>query len=147
MEIFIYIIAFLLLCIVTVYGILKSYFKDRKVRNGVMNSDTFMRRYVYALKCGKQDVIDKLSTHSAYDKPEYLFDEEALIITFIHLNAKSKYQLSFIERDNCNYLYVHQIDWLQKSHIPYMINEFWIKKVDAVPVEYSFFEKNVLQYQ
>ena len=54
-----------------------------------------------------------------------LFDETNLVITFIHLGVKIKYQLYFVEIENCTYLHVSQIYWLHgKSNIPYMLNAF-----------------------
>lgn len=141
MKFVIYAIGFILLSVIMICVILNPYFKDKKVRNGIVNFDTYMRSYVYVLKCGKQDVIKKLSIHSIYDKPEYLFDDVNLIITFLHLNVKIKYQLYFIENEGRTYLNVYRIKFLHdKSNIPYMINAFWINKINAVPIEYSFFE-------
>lgn len=147
MKFVIYAIVFIVLSIIMICVILNPYFKDKKVRKGIVNFDTYMRSYAYVLKCRKQDVIQKLSIHSINDKPEYLFDDVNLIITFLHLNVKIKYQLYFIENEGHTYLNVYQINFLHdKSNIPYMMNAFWINKVNAVPIEYSFFEmlnKNV----
>jgi len=116
--------------------------KDKKVRNGVVNTDTFSRNYTYVLSRSKEIVIGLLSQKSDGDIIDYSFDQSTMIIRFRNLIATIDYQLSFYSIDNKTFLKVSQIQLVyDKSNIPYMINRFFIEKIGAEPVDYHYFER------
>ena len=115
--------------------------KDKKVRNGVVNTDTFSWNYYYALNRSQENVVDLLSQKSDEDIMQYSFDRVSMIIRFRNLIATIDYQLSFYSIDNKTFLKVSQIQLIyDKSNIPYMINRFFIEKIGADPVDYHYFE-------
>lgn len=115
--------------------------KDKRVRNGVVNTDTFSRNYYYSLNRSQENVVDLLSQKSDEDIMQYSFDRVSMIIRFRNLIATIDYQLSFYSIDNKTFLKVSQIQLVyDKSNIPYMINRFFIEKIGAEPVDYHYFE-------
>ena len=82
MKILIVGILFLFACIIALYIIFKPYFVDKNVRNNINNFDTFMMNYVFIVNDNKHNIIEKLSIHNIYDKPNYTYDVENQIICF-----------------------------------------------------------------
>lgn len=136
---------FFLTCILTLYIILKPYFIDKKTRNNIINFDSFMNNYIFVVNENIQNIIERLSIHNVYDKLEYTFDTEDLTICFKHLTVKLQYQLQFISTTNsCTYLLVSKVYLVHgKSNIPFMINDFFINKLNAQPLDYITFERTV----
>ena len=141
MESIVFIVLFILSIPIALFVILKPVINDRKVRNNVKNSDPLAQHYCFELKCNPQEAIRQLSIRNVMDEPQYTFDINSLVITFSHLNASIAHQLYFYTIENRTYLKVSRMNFLvERSNIHFMINRFFINKIDAVPVDYNYFE-------
>ena len=124
--------------------ILKPAMEDRKIRNNVMNSDSLTQHYCFLLGSNQSEAINQLSIRNEKDTLEYTFDADRLIMVFSHFGASIEHQLSFYVVGNMTYLKVSRVKFMHsKSNIPLMINRFFIEKIGAVPVDYSYFESTI----
>lgn len=109
-----------------------------------MNSDPSLQHYCFVLNCNQQEAIDQLSICNVKDTPECTLDINDLIITFSHIGVSIDYQLSFYTIENRTYLKVSRMKLFHNgSNIPFMINSFFINKIGAIPVDYTYFESVV----
>ena len=144
MEYIVFIVLFILAVPIVAFMIFRPANKDKKVRNGVTNSDPLTQHHCFLLNCSQQEAIGKLSIRNTKDKPEYTFDINSLTITFSHLGVSTAHQLSFYTLENRVYLKVSRVKFLQgRSNISFMINNFFMNKIGAIPVDYNFFESVV----
>lgn len=138
-----YIVLMMILMPLVLFLILKPAMADRKVRNNVNNSDLSARHYCFVLDCNQADALDKLSRRNVNDNLTYTLNKDCLTIVFSHFGISVKYQLSFYVVENKTYLKVSRVKFLHSSHIPLMINRFFIEKIGAIPVDYSSFESSI----
>lgn len=138
-----YIVLMMIVLPLVLFLILKPAMADRKVRNNVNNSDLFAQHYCFVLDCNQTDALDKLSLRNVNDNLKYTLNKDWLTIVFSHFGTSVKYQLSFYVVENKTYLKVSRAQFLYKSNIPLMINRFFIEKIGAVPVDYSYFESSI----
>lgn len=118
--------------------------EDRKSRNNVTNSDPLTQHYCFVLDCDPSKAIQQLSVRNAKDILEYTFDADCLTIIFSHLGASIEHQLSFYVVENKTYLKVSRVNFMHSgSNIPLMSNRFFIEKIGAVPVDYTYFESSI----
>ena len=141
MEYIVFIILFILAIPLVLFIIFKPVSEDRKIRNNITNFDSFMQHYCFELTCNQSDAISQLSIHNVKDTLEYKFDSNHLTIVFLHLGASIEHQLSFYVFENKTYLKVSRVKFMhERSNIPLIINKFFVEKVGATPVDYSYFE-------
>ena len=144
MEYIVFIALFILAIPLVLFLIFHPVMADKKVRNNVTNSDPLTQHYCFVLNCDQTEAINKLSTRNVNDTLEYAFDTNRLIIVFSHLGASIEHQLSFYVVENRTYLKVSRVKFMHSgSNIPLMVNRFFIEKIGAVPVEYSYFVSSI----
>ena len=144
MEFVVFIALFILAMPLALFLIFKPVIADKKVRNNVTNSDPLTQHYCFVLNCEQNEALDKLSIRNVNDTLEYTFDRNRSIIVFSHLGASIEHQLSFYVAENKTYLKVSRVKMMHsRSNIPLMINRFFIEKIGAVPVDYSYFVSSV----
>ena len=137
---YIFLAFFILSVPVALYFILKPVIEDRKVRNNITNSDSFMKHYWFVLDCDEYEALKQLKLPNIYDPLEYTLDEEAQIIVFSHLGASMEHQFAFYVIENKTYLKVSRVS-IELSNIPYIINRFFVEKIGATPVDYNTVER------
>lgn len=129
---------FVLIAAGVLYLILKPMFRNNRLLNGVVNYDIFMRKYVFCIELTKEDFYARLKIHNINDVLEYSLNDNCSVVTFSRYNAKVPYKLLIDEFDEATVLKVEQIPQItDKCNIPYLINEFFIKKFNAKPLEYN----------
>lgn len=134
-------ILFISLTPIALYLILKPIKEDWKLRNNVNNSDVFSRHYCYALNCTQQEAIKQLSLRNIHDALDCSLDENTNMVKLMHLNASIEYQLLFYTIENKTYLKVSRTHILhERSNIPYLVNRFFMEKLDAQPMDHATFE-------
>ena len=144
MEYIVFTLLLILAFPLALYIIFKPVMDDKKVRHHIENSDLFNRHYCFLLTQNQTDAIRQLSIHNIYDTLEYKFDADQKIIVFFHSGASIQHQISFFIFENKTYLKVSRVRFLHsKSNIPYKINKFFMEKIGAVPVDYSYFESTI----
>lgn len=141
MEFIVFGIIFIVIAVVALFIIFKPVIENKKIQNGVINSDTFTQNYSFELNCTQQEAIQQLSTHNVNDTLDYSFDSDSLSITFTRFSATIEHRLAFYIVGNTTYLKVSRVNLLHgKSNIPLMINRFFVEKISAKPIDYSVFE-------
>ncbi len=144
MEQVFFIVLFILTIPLAVFLIFKPVMADKKVRNNVTNSDSRTRHYCFALHCNQTEMLEKLSIPNIYDALKYTLDKENLTIVFEEFGTSIEHKLTFYVVENKTYLKVSRVGSSRgKSNIPLMINRFFIEKIGAVPVDYSYFEATI----
>ena len=144
MENIVFIALFVLAIPLALFLIFKPVKADKKIQNNVINSDPLMQHYCFVLDCDRTEALEILSAHNVNDTIEYTFDINRLIIVFSHLGASIEHQISFYVVENKTYLKVSRVKFMHnKSNIPLMVNRFFIEKIGAVPVDYSYFVSSI----
>lgn len=137
----VFIVLFIIAIPLVLFLIFKPVIADKKARNNVTNTDPLTQHYCFALDCNQTEALDRLSVCNVNDALEYALDKEYLMIVFSHLGVSIDHQLSFYVVENKTYLKVSRVKLMHsRSNIPLMINRFFVEKIGAVPVDYSYFE-------
>ena len=138
--IYIFVIMFVVVVIpIALYIIFKPMFRQNKLLNGIVNYDTFMRKFVFRIEITNEEFYSQLKIRNINDVLEYSLNEDCSVITFTMYNMKYSYKIIVDDFDESIILRVEQIQITSKP--AFRINEFFIKKFNATPLEfvkYSF---------
>ncbi len=141
MDKFIWIFAILFFVViipVALYIVLKPMFRQDKLLSGVVNYDTFMRKFVFRVELTKEEFYAQLKIHNISDLLEYYLSDDYSVITFTRYNSKFPYKILIDEVNESIILRVEQIPKIMdRGNVPYLINEFFIKKFNATPLEFE----------
>ena len=132
------------------YLIISLCSKRSKTRSFVFNSDPFSRKFVFLLPSGLEqigNVVEKLNVPNVGDVMRYEFDPATLKITFLYWGARGEYRLLFVPMNGHVYLRVEQLSRITRGFLPRQMTAFFREKLDAAPVEYSFYERLAAQQQ
>ena len=133
--IYIFIVVFVVMIPIALYLILKPMFKHNKLLNGIVNYDTFMRKYVFGIAIKKEEFYTQLKTPNVYDVLEYTLSDDDTVITFKLYNREFPYKINVGVFDKSIVLRVEQISI--NSRPAFHINEFFIKKFNAKPLDFE----------
>ena len=103
--------------------------------NGIVNTDAFMRKYVFRIELTKEDFYTQLKTRNINDVLEYSLNDNCSVITFIMYSTKYSYAIKVDDFNESIVLRVEQIQAISRS--AFIINEFFIKKFNATPLEFE----------
>ena len=82
--IYIYVIIFIVIVIpVSLYIIFKPMFWQNKLLNGIVNYDTFMRKFVFRIELTKEEFYSQIKICNINDILEYSLNDDCSVITFI----------------------------------------------------------------
>ena len=110
-------------------------FKHNKLLNGIVNYDTLMRKYVFSVAIGKEEFYSQLKMPNVQDVLEYTLSNDDTIITFMLYNGKYPYKINV---DAFNESIVLRVEQLSANSKPaFYINEFFIKKFNAKPLDFE----------
>ena len=134
--IYIFVIMFVVVVIpIALYIIFKPMFRQNKLLNGIVNYDTFMRKFVFRIELTKEEFYSQIKTRNINDVLEYSLNDDCSVITFTMYNMKYPYK---IKLDNFNESLILRVEQIQMSSKPaFRINEFFIKKFNATPLEFE----------
>ena len=145
MEFCYFLIAFFILiiliaaCIVAIIAF--SAFKNiDKRKQGLINYDSCMRKFVFRVDLTKEEVYERLRTRNVTDVLEYILNEDLSVITFKCYKGEISYIFSVCEYDNNDYLIIRLEQLLLipgKSRILKNINKFFFMKLDAKILDYD----------
>ena len=134
--IYIFVIMFVVVVIpIALYIILKPMFRQNKLLNGIVNYDTFMRKFVFRIEITKEEFYSQLKIRNINDVLEYSLNEDCSVITFTMYNMKYSYKIIVDDFNESIILRVEQIQITSKP--AFRINEFFIKKFNATPLEFE----------
>ena len=133
--IYIFIVVFVVMIPIALYLILKPVFKDNKLLNGIVNYDTFMRKYVFSVALGKEEFYSQLKIPNVHDVLEYTLSNDDTVITFRLYNGKYPYKINV---DAFNESIILRVEQLSANSKPsFYINEFFVKKFNAKPLDFE----------
>ena len=133
--IYIFIVVFVVMIPIALYLILKPMFKHNKLLNGIVNYDTFMRKYVFSVALGKEEFYSQLKMKNVQDVLEYTLSNDDTVITFRLYNGKYPYKINV---DAFNESIILRVEQLSANNKPaFYINEFFIKKFNAKPLGFE----------
>lgn len=116
--------------------------KHEQATSGIINTDTFMRKFVFKVHLTRDEIISALAMRNVNDELLCYFNTDQSCIQFSEYNSNREYFYTIQSVDGYSILYFSQIALIgSKSSIPYKINPFIIKKLDAELVPFSKFEK------
>ena len=134
--IYIFVIMFVVVVIpIALYIIFKPMFRQNKLLNGIVNYDTFMRKFVFRIEITKEEFYSQLKIRNINDVLEYSLNEDCSVITFTMYNMKYSYKIIVDDFNESIILRVEQIQITSKP--AFRINEFFIKKFNATPLEFG----------
>lgn len=134
-------IAFALAMIVILYDRRIIFTGRKRASKGIVNHDTFMTSFVYRVDLTAAEVFEKLRVPNINDGMKYALSEDRKTITFmmdpgqiepcdLHLEPCGKGCLLRVRRTRP--FAVNNV-----RDLPYLMDPFWINKVQAEPVAYS----------
>ena len=133
--IYIFIVVFVVMIPIALYLILKPVFKHNKLLNGIVNYDTFMRKYVFSVALGKEEFYSQLKMPNVQDVLEYTLSNDDTVITFRLYNGKYPYKINV---DAFNESIILRVEQLSANSKPaFYINEFFVKKFNAKPLDFE----------
>ena len=134
--IYIFVIMFVVVVIpIALYIIFKPMFRQNKLLNGIVNYDTFMRKFVFRIEITKEEFYSQLKIRNINDVLEYSLNEDCSVITFTMYNMKYSYKIIV---DDFNESIILRVEQIQITSRPaFRINEFFIKKFNATPLEFE----------
>ena len=133
--IYIFIVVFVVMIPIALYLILKPVFKHNKLLNGIVNYDTFMRKYVFSVALGKEEFYSQLKMKNVQDVLEYTLSNDDTVITFRLYNGKYPYKINV---DAFNESIILRVEQLSANSKPaFYINEFFVKKFNAKPLDFE----------
>lgn len=115
----------------------------RRYTNNIVNHDPNWREFCYRTTLRRQAIFQRLSIRNGIEDPGYFFDPQSQVIHFYEPprtdGSSYQYLLIITELPAETHLRVRMLSpmFRIKSVIPLQQNEFWCKKLDATPVEYS----------
>ena len=134
--IYIFVIMFVVVVIpIALYIIFKPMFRQNKLLNGIVNYDTFVRKFVFRIEITKEEFYSQLKIRNINDVLEYSLNEDCSVITFTVYNMKYSYKIIVDDFNESIILRVEQIQITSKP--AFRINEFFIKKFNATPLEFE----------
>lgn len=139
MDILIFEVFFFLILIPLVLGmIIPIYKKHHETTNGIINYDPYMRKFIYKVNLSKEQIIGILNTKNATDELVCKVCYEESSIEFSEYGSSKKYYYSIQEYRGFSILRLEQAAWIgTKSYIPYKLNPFMVKKLQAELIPFS----------
>ena len=132
---YIFVIIFVVMIPIALYLILKPMYKHNKLSNGIVNYDTFMRKYVFSVALDKEEFYSQLKMPNVQDVLEYTLSNDDTVITFMLYNGKYPYKINV---DAFNESIILRVEQLSLNSKPaFYINEFFIKKFNAKPLDFE----------
>ena len=110
-------------------------FRQNKLLNGIVNYDTFMRKFVFRIEITKEEFYSRLKIRNINDVLEYSLNEDCSVIKFTMYNIKYSYKIMVDDFNESIILRVEQIQITSKPS--FRINDFFIKKFNATPLEFE----------
>lgn len=132
-------IVFLCLLLILIPTGIEMYRKKGELPPDTLNTDPLMKEYVFHTLLAKEEIDQILSDRGEYEGVSYRYDKHTSEITLTYFGASCRYRMTvedLSERD-IHLLRVTMLDTFVHGYIPYIVNVFFIKALDAVPVAYQ----------
>ncbi len=125
---------------VAVFFIAKPFIAKQKKQKSILNADKEMKKFYYLLENSEATALHKLSVKNINDNPEYVFDKSTSVISFDTFDSRTDFTLSFLTINTYNYMVAECENPITDHSLPYTVNLFFARKINATPVESDYFE-------
>lgn len=120
------------------YIIFRPLKKNYEITKGIINCDGSMKKFVFRIDLSREEFFRLLKSRNVCDVMEYSLNDENSIIIFKEHGSTVSYDLYLLQFDGYLILRLKQRAILfGTTRIHYRINEFWISKLNAKPIDYS----------
>ncbi len=145
MEFIILIAIIVLLLVPLVLAIDIPLYKEHKETTGnIINYDSTMRKFVYKILSTKEDIINRLQLASNSVDLSFTFDFEQSTILIKDFTSDRKYYFQIQECNGFSILRLEQVELIgTRSCIPYKLNPFFVKKLNAEIIPFSQYGINL----
>lgn len=140
MKLIIGAIIFLFFALIVISPIIDALRKNRSTAKSVVNHNPFSTEFVYVIAFSKKEMDKRLSGRGEAVGIAYRYDKDRSLITLSIDGSERCYLLSVEDRtDEGTYLLrvTQQNGLTDRGYIPYLINPFFVKRLDAVPIAYQ----------
>ena len=129
----------LLLGIPLVLGIIIPIIQNHdKATGNVVNYDSMMRVFLYRVHMTEEEIINTLQVKNDVDELSCEFDFERSIVKISEYGSSRDYYYTIQTYDGYSVLKLTQVSPIgMQSHIPYKLNPFMVKKLNAELVPYK----------
>ena len=116
---------------------MKPMIDENRVRGKVLNFSEGMKEYYLLLEQDREKTEAALAGQQVQSALEYRFLPEEETLRFSREGTEADYRLRFYEDDEGkHYLCVSRVaEEREKGNIPYLVNAFFIKGLNASPVD------------
>lgn len=143
MEYLVFAIIFLLVLIPIVLGsLIPIYKKHFKVTGNIINYDTMMQRFIYKVYMSEEEIINALKEQYETDELFCEFDFDKTIIKISQYYGETlEYFFEIKVLDEYSILKLNRVTLIgMKSDIPFKLNPFFVKKLNAELIPYAQYE-------
>ena len=120
----------------TLWIVMKPILDDNRIRGKVLNFSEGMKDYFFQTETGKEETEEALAGPLEQAAVEYTYLPEEQLLRFRKDNVEADYRLRFYEDQGKHYLCVSRVAAeREKGNIPYLVNAFFIKGLNASPVD------------
>ena len=136
-----YVLLFILVLFIALGSVIPMLKKHKEISNGIINYDSLMRKFVYKVHLSKQEVITLLKSKNEIDELTCTFNNDETIIKISEFGSYRKYYFQVQEIDGYSLLKLEQVSLFgMQSQVPFKLNPFLVKKLNAEIVPFSQYE-------
>ena len=140
MEAIIFLIAFVIFFPIVLLSAFLPVWRNRKITGGIVNYDSFSRKFVFRTEKSRSQVFDALKLRDVSDRMFCSFDPTSDVVSLSDYTSSVRYNVRVDEYDGLSIVRLQQIGMLggTKPH-PLKVNEFILMKLEAEPVPFAEF--------
>lgn len=139
LEIFVIFFAVILILLVLMitFPIYKNHFKTTK---NTFNYNSTMRQFVYKVAMSKDEILNTLQIKNDIDELSCTFDFDRAAVRFSEYGTSREYYFDIQECEGFSIVRLNQVSlFAMGSHVPYKLNPFFIRKLNAETVPFSLY--------
>ena len=116
-----------------------SIYKEHKqASGGIVNYDSFMRKFVFKINLTSREIIDLLITDNDVDDLSCTFDFEKSVVRISEYGSHIDYFFQIQEGDVFSILRLEQVALFgMQSSIPFKLNPYIVNKLQAETIPFS----------
>lgn len=115
--------------------------RNEKITGGIVNCDTFSRKFVFRTDMSRAQVFEALNTRNVGDRLFCSFDPASGVISLSDYTRSSRYNVRVDEYKACTIVRLQDVGFkLGSALMPYKINEFILMKLEAEPALFDLYK-------
>lgn len=131
---------FLFLIPLVLLFVIPTFRNHKRATAGIINYDSYMRKFVYRVNITKEEIIRSLTQENAADELSCTVDIEKSEAIFLEYTSKTeiKYHFQIIEYSGFCIVRLEQSSlFTMESYIPYRMNPHMTNKLNAEIIPFS----------